>query len=310
MAHLHRILICAAAWGCVSAAAVFAQAPVQSSDPLKEGEQHLRDGRLEPALAAFEQAMQASPSAMQPHLQAGIVLDLLGRYADARPHFAKAIDLAESRQDKSRAQRAMAMSYAFEGDCAGAARYEQPQYDTAIEAKDFVNAGEIANELARVCLESGDLNQATSWYGRGHDAGLQDPDIKPDRPDRKDLWEFRWEHAQARIAARKGDKAAAQQHMAAAKAVLDRGTNPNQAPFFPYLAGYVAFYGGDYQTARTELERANQDDPFILALLAQTYEKLGDEAHAAEYYRKVLSSTAHNPANAYARPLALRKTRS
>ena len=35
---------------------------------------------------------------------------------------------------------------------------------------------------------------------------------------RKNLWEFRWEHAQARIAARRGDPAEAQRHVAAAKA--------------------------------------------------------------------------------------------
>jgi hypothetical protein len=47
--------------------------------------------------------------------------------------------------------------------------------------------------------------------------GLKEPDIKPAR---QDLWNFRWEHAQARIAARRGDQAEAQKHVAAAKAIL------------------------------------------------------------------------------------------
>ena len=80
----------------------------------------------------------------------------------------------------------------------------------------------------------------------------------------KNLWAFRWAHAQARIAARRGQRDEAQKQVAAAKAALDKANNPDQAPFFPYLTGYVAFYGGDYKTAITELGKANQEDPFIL----------------------------------------------
>ena len=122
-----------------------------------------------------------------------------------------------------------------------------------------------------------------------------------------DLWEFRWEHAQARIAARRGDKAGAQKHVAAAKAILDKGTNPQQAPFFPYLAGYVAFYLGDYKTALDELQKSNQNDPFIQCLIGQTYEKLGDKEKALEYYKKAAGTTAHNPPGAYARLFARKK---
>ena len=126
-------------------------------------------------------------------------------------------------------------------------------------------------------------------------------------PAQKDLWSFRWEHAQARLAARRGNKAEAQKHVEAAKAFLDKGTNPQQAQFFPYLTGYVAFYGGDYKTALAELQKANQNDAFIEVLIAQTYEKLGDQAKAMEYYKKVLASNGHNPPAAYARPLAKKK---
>jgi tetratricopeptide (TPR) repeat protein len=196
------------------------------------------------------------------------------------------------------------MSFAFERNCAGAAKYEAPLYEGYVAAKDFFSAGEIANELARVCLESGNLDEAASWYRKGHDAGVQEANITPAR---KDLWEFRQEHALARIAARRGQAAEAQKHVAAAKAVLDRGTNPEQAPFFPYLAGYVAFYGGDFGAALAELQKANQNDPFILSLMAQCQEKLGNQAAAMELYKKVLASNAHNPTGAFSRPLAKQK---
>ncbi len=279
-----------------------AAAPV---DPLvSEGQQLLRAGKHEEALASFRKALQATPNSFTANLQAGIVLDLLGRYAEARTSLAKAIEVAPTPQNRVSATRAMAMSYAFERNCAGAAKYEAPLYDEYVKAGDFFMAGEIANELARVCLESNDIATAEKWYRTGYDAGPREPNIKPER---KDLWDFRWAHARARLAARRGDMDEARKHVEEAKAIFAKGTNPDQAPFVPYLVGYVAFYGGDYQTAVTELQKGNQNDPFILVLLAQACEKLGDQARATEYYKKALASNAHNPTGAYARPLARQK---
>ena len=129
------------------------------------------------------------------------MLDLLGRYGEARKRFAQAIDDAPSNTEKDRATRAMAMSYAFERNCEGAAKYAGPLY-SATWPRRFFDAGEVANELARVCLESNSLDQAAAWYKRGYEAGLKEPDLKPER---RDLWEFgleqrrlAWPHAAAR----------------------------------------------------------------------------------------------------------------
>lgn len=276
----------------------------QSNDDLiKQARKLNNEGHQDQALALYTQVLQADPNSYQANLGAGMVLDLDGRYDEARRYLAKAIEVAPP-ESKSQAARAMAFSYAFERKAADAARYEQPLYDEDIAGKNFFAAGELANELARIYLEAGDLENAQKWYAMGHEAGLKQSDIKPDGID---LWNFRWEHAQARIAARRSKRAEAQQHVVAAKAILDKGTNPQQAPFFPYLEGYVACYLGDTKAAIAALQRADQRDPFILVLLAQAYEKSGDKAQAVEYYRKVLAVNSHNPTNAFARPIAKKK---
>ena len=308
-----RIAFSALVASCCFPASLFAQAaqaPVQrppQPEFIKQGQQLMREGKLEEALALYRQTLEASPLSLPANIAAGNVLDLMGKGEEARKYFQKAIDVAERPEQKASANRSMAMSYAFEGSCKKAVEYEQKVFDYYVGVQDFYQQGEIADEAARVCIDAGDLDTALRWYKDGHDAGLKETDIKPARVD---LWNFRWEHAQARIAARRGNLAGAQDHITAAKAILDKGTNPEQAPFFPYLRGYVAFYGQDYKTAAEELSKANQNDPFIQCLLGQTYDKLGEKDKSIESYRKAAAATAHNPPAAYAVPFAKKRLAS
>ena len=294
----------------VFVAPVLAQTPdSQQEQPefIKQGQQLMREGKLDAALALYRRTLQTSQDSLPANIAAGSVLDLMGQGEEARQYLGKAIQVADTPEHKAMAQRAMAMSYAFEGNCKKTIQHEQAAFNYYGSVKDFFRQGEIADEAARVCIDSGDLDSAYEWYKTGHETGLKEPDIKPAR---KDLWEFRWEHAQARISARRGNQAEAQKHVAAAKAILDKGTNPEQAQFLPYLQGYVAFYAGDLKTALEELLKANQNDSFIQCMVGQTYEKLGDEEKAVEYYRKASTAIAHNPAAAYAVPLAKKKLAS
>jgi tetratricopeptide (TPR) repeat protein len=272
-------------------------------DLAKQGEKLNSEGKQDDALALYRQALEMSPNLYEAHLASGIALDLKGNYTEARQHLAKAIETAPAGA-KQQAQRAMAFSYAFEGNASEAAKFEQQVFDARNSAPDYIGAAEIANELARIYLESGDTANAYKWYESGYETAQHKPDLTEAD---KNLWLFRWENAQARIAARRGKADEAQQHIAAAKAALDKANNADQARFFPYLTGYVAFYTGDYKTAIADLQKADQRDPLIPLLIGESYEKSGDRSQAMDYYRKVLASNAHNPTNAFARPLAQRK---
>jgi len=279
-------------------------APLDDAQALvKQGQKLNGEGKQDEALTLYKQALEMSPNSYEAHLESGVALDLKGDYAFAREHLKKAIEVAPADQ-KNRALRVMAISYAFESNSTEAEKYEKQVFDTLMAKPDFEGAAGVANELARIKLESGDIDGAAKWYQTGYDTAMRKSDIKDGD---KNLWAFRWAHAQARIAARRGQRDEAQKQVAAAKAALEKANNPNQAQFFPYLTGYVAFYGGDYKTAITELEKASQDDPFILMLIAQSYEKGGDAARAKEYYGKVMANNGHGPTNAFARPVARKK---
>jgi len=278
-------------------------APGSAADLLQRASKLSREGKQDDALSIYTGILSKSPDSYEAHIGAGIALDLKGNYSVAREHFTRALDVApaDSRQE---ALRELAFSYVFEGNAFKAAEAETQVFNARLAKNDSVGAAETCNELARIYLESGDADHAYKWYKMGYYTVANKPDLSDAD---KNLWLFRWESAQARVAARRGAAAEAAQHVLAAKAALDRANNPDQARFYPYLTGYVAFYSGDYKTAVAEFQKADQHDPFILVMLGQAYEKSGNAALARESYRKVLEINFHNPTNAFARPIARSK---
>lgn len=266
----------------------------------------MRAGDLDAALAWYRVELEKTPGSASLNNSAGVILDLLGRTREARVHFQRAIDAADSPLSRANAQRAMAMSYAFEGDCASTWKYQEYAAKHFESAGDYVRQGEMFNEAARVCVETGDLDLAQKLYVGGQDAAAKKADLTPAQ---KALWKFRAEHALARIAARRGNADEARKHVAAARAALDSNAEmaKDQEVFFPYLTGYVALYSGDAKTALADLQKANQNDVFVQVLMAQAHEKLGQKEEAMTLYRKVAATTAHNPAAAAAQPLARKK---
>lgn len=299
----------------IATSPVFAQGAGQSqsqnrppeSPEIQHAYQLERSGDIQGALEIYEKELKAQPDSYPLNADAGVALDLLGHGDKARKHFEKAIASADTPEHKAIAQRAVAMSYAFEANCRKADEFEEKVFDYYVGTGDFYQQGEMSDEAARVCLDSGDFDMAEKLYRRGHDVGLKEPNIKPARVD---LWDFRLENALARLAIRRGNREEAERHVAAAKAIFDKGTNPEQAPFMPALVGYVDFYAGDYKPALEQLQQANQRDAFIQCLMAQSYEKLGDNANAVEFYRKAAAALSHNPPAAYAVPLSRKKLAS
>ena len=294
----------------LSASALLAQTPPPAGPPqppvnpqIKQAQQLNSEGKQDEALAVLTKMLATDPNNYEANLNAGITLDLKGDYAKARQYLLQAVEFAPADR-RIQALRTTAVSYAFTCDLPDVERYEKLAYDSQMQDQKFTDAAGTANELARIELECGNLADAAKWYQTGYDTALHQSNLSD--ADR-DLWSFRWENAKARIAAREGKAKQADSDVAAAKAILDRGKIPEQQRFYPYLTGYVAFYAGNYKSAIEDLQKADQKDPFILALLAQAYEKSGNQDEAMKLYRQILTINSHNPTNAFARPLAKKK---
>jgi tetratricopeptide (TPR) repeat protein len=243
-------------------------------------------------------------------------LDTQGQHQQARAIFQKLIDNAPDPAARAQIQRRMAMSYGYDFNCAKVIEFEEKviaYWVTRREAEPqnaHYQEGEMANEAARVCIDVGDLNEAERMYRRGSDLGNREPEP---RTHPKSLWDFRLTHALARIAARRGNAAEAQRHIAEAARILESDPKmaEDQAQYLPYLKGYVALYTNDLVTAETELTKALvglPNDPFQVVLLGMTFEKKGDQAKAKELFEKAYEmATGSNPPNVHSRAITKRK---
>jgi len=297
--HVRRLVLPALVVGLAVTFLPASSAAQSVSDLVREGTRLERAGEFDDSLALFRKAVAADPSSFDAQYALGRSLDLAGRYVEAREHLQAALALAGSGA-RDLVLSALAVSHAFEGDARAAAPYYERQFAAQAQG-DPATAAATANALARVYLEAGHPDEAEAWYRKGYETGLAAPGLTPAQ---KDLWEFRWENAVGRIAARRGRMDEARAAAARARAVLDRGTNADQEPFYPYLVGYIAFFAGDYRTAIDELSGGDLDDPFVAGLVARAWEKLGDASRAREYFQRVMASNAHSINAAFSRPLA------
>ncbi|MGA9967010.1 MAG: tetratricopeptide repeat protein [Terriglobales bacterium] len=101
----------------------------------------MREGKPGEALALYRQTLQTSPNSVPANIAAGSVLDLMGNGEEARKYFTKAIDVADTPEGKASAKRAMAMSYAFDGNCKKTVKNEQQVFDFYGSVKNFFQHG-------------------------------------------------------------------------------------------------------------------------------------------------------------------------
>ena len=276
------------------------------------------------AMASFVAAMpavaaaQRGPSTPQADsLRQASKLDLDGEYAKARAIFQKVIEGAPDPAAKSQAQRALAISYAFTGECASAAILENRVIDYWVTREKaepqnaFYQEGEISNEAARICFDAGDYDAAEQYYRRGSELGLREPEPKTHPAS---LWDFRLTHALARIDVRRGNAEEAGRLVDRARKILDgdKAMAAQQERFFPYLQGYVEMYtpfslgSNIYSFAERDLKNAvefagNENDPYVNWLLSEFYAiRRYSAPQMMEYCRRAISrATAHNPPSAF-----------
>lgn len=273
-----------------------------AEDLVRQGRHLMTSGKHDEAERLYRQALGVSPRSFEAARALGILLNLKGQYPEARTHLQRAVDVAPTPIVRHQAMSALALSFAFEGRLPEMQKqYEAVRRQQQLDG-DAAGAAASARAIGRIYLENGDTANGRTWYELGY------REWKPaasQPPSEHMLWELRWRHMQARLSAREGRVDDARRHLAEFEAIMQRrGKEAEDGEIHRWLAGYVAYYAKEYDSAIGQLARGNLYDPFVLSMIARAYEGKHDYANARQYYRRTLESNVHNLQAAIARPHA------
>ena len=280
----------------------------QPSDPdalVRQGRSLMMAGKHDEAERLYRQALTISPRSFEAARALGILLNLKGQYPEARIHLQRAVDVAATPTVRHQAMSALALSYAFEGKLPDCQReYEAVRRQQQVEG-DMSGAAASARSIGRILLEAGDITTGRKWY----ELGYQEWKPAANQPSSEQLlWDLRWHHMQARVAAKERRIDEARRQLGEFEAIMQRrGKLPEDNDIYHWVAGYVAYYAKDYERAVAELTQGDLDDPFILYMIGLSYEAKGDTSNAKEYYRRTMASNVYSLQSAIARPQARAK---
>lgn len=276
--------------------------PVDAEALVQQGRTLFGQGRFDDAERLYRQALAGSPNSLDALRALGVVLTLKGQYPEARAHLQRAVRYAPTPVVRHQTRVQVALSYAFEG----ALDSVQTEY-LAVRALqqadgDPGGAAASARSLGRILLEGGDVAGGRKWYEIGYQEWKPEPS---DPQSERLLWDLRWHHMLARIAAREGRTDEARRLLVEFERIMrQRDKLREDHAFYRWVAGYVAFYARDYDAAITHLTQGDLGDPFILDLIGQAYEAKGQAGIARDYYQRVMASNVFNLQSAIARPHA------
>ncbi len=257
------------------------------------GQIYSGQGKPEQAREAFEAAAKLDGGTPRVHTFLANIHLLEGDYAKARDIYAKARAAAAD----------SAPFFAYAGPVY--ADLYEGKVDAALEdAEAYLEAYErtggpqsfpsvfIWNMKARIALEHNRTEEALRCYKKG--AATLEGSTLPE--DQKQVWGGRYIHGTARTLAKMGRWDEARQEAAKIERMIEEGgEQANQyRDALHYLQGYLNLESGQYAQALDHLGQIQQPDDFQKALLARTYEKLGDNDKALQTYREILASGQNN----------------
>ena len=288
---------------CLTAFGGAAQGKSQDAEGLvKQGRALFSQGRHDEAERLYRQAMSLSPRSFEAARALGILLNIKGQYPEARTFLERAVKVAPTVTVRHQAMASLALSYAFEGRMDAVQREYEALRRSQQNDGDASGAAASARSLGRLLLESGDTANGRKWY----ELGYQEWKPQPTQPESERLlWELRWRHMQARVAAREGRIDEAKRLLREFEDLMkQRGRLSEDNSLYRWVAGYVAYYAREYDAAIDHLTHGDTNDPFILDLIGKSYEAKGDVTNARQYYRRVMESNVYNLQSAIARPHA------
>jgi tetratricopeptide (TPR) repeat protein len=240
----------------------------------------LKMGKFDDSITQYHKALSADPHFAPSHF--GIAGDLMysGKSEEAQAELQKMADQARNDGELRTAYFGMAVVAADSGKLDKALQAMDKEYavaekknDVAAMAADLQAKGNILSEMLK-------YDAAAQAFERSVQM-IQGSSLSQEIKDNATLLHH---YNQAGLAIGKKDYPTAKAHAEEFRKGAEASKNDLQVKQAHELAGRIALGEKDYETAITELQQANQQNPRNLFRLGQAYAGKGDNAKALEYY--------------------------
>ena len=242
----------------------------------------LKMGRFDDAIAQYRKALEIDPNFINAYQGIAMALLYQGKADEARKELASIDTRARTDGEKRTGLFARYVVDVDSGRLQQALEDAQAQYDLGKKTNDV---GAMAFDKAlrgTILLEMGKPDAAKKEYEEGS-ALVQASNLSPDIKSNSALV---LHYNLARVAAAKKDFATAKKEADAFRAGAETSKNPNQLQNAHELDGIVALAQKNFDTAITELGRANPQNPQDHYRICVAYQGKGDAAKASEWCRK------------------------
>jgi tetratricopeptide (TPR) repeat protein len=257
-------------------------------------ELYLKEGKFDDSIAQYRKALEIDPNFLNSHQGIAAALLYSGKPDEAVAEIQKFSDKARNDGEKRTALFVLGVIHADGGKLDRALADMDQMYAVAQKGND--PAGMTGDVLAKgnILLEEGKVDQAKAAYDQAlktiQESSLSD-EVKGNQA--------RFHHFNmARVAIGKKDLATAKSEAAEFQRLAEASRNPFQTKLAHALNGMVALAGKDWDTAVTELQQGNLQDPYNLYRLSLAYQGKGDKAKAKEFATKAADFNALPALNA------------
>jgi tetratricopeptide (TPR) repeat protein len=246
----------------------------------------MKTGRFDESIAQYRKALAIDPHFSNSHY--GIASDLMfqGKHNQAIAEAQKLTNAAQNDADRRLAFFTRTVVYADQGKNDLAQKEMERQYALDSRINDPAQMGGDAETIGLILLAAGKPDEAAKRFQQARD--LQVNSSLPQET--KDDAELGYHYDLARVALAKQDLAKAKSQAAEYLKGAQAKKNDFRIRQAHELAGTVALADKNFDEAIKELQQANQQDPYVLYVLAQAYQGKGDTAKATETFKAAAES--------------------
>jgi tetratricopeptide (TPR) repeat protein len=242
----------------------------------------MKTGRFDESIAQYRKALSIDPHFTNSHYAIAGDLMYQGKHPQALAEAQKLAKAARNDGDRRLVFFTKAVVYADQGKTDLALNEMEKQYAFDSKLKDPAQMAQDVNGIGIVLLESGKPDQAQKRFQQALDIQANSNLSSEAKQDAK----LGHHYNLGRVALAKNDLATAKAEAEEYLKGAEEKENDFRIRQAHLLAGMIATKEGNFDQAISELEKANQQDPYVVYQMAVAYAGKGDQAKAKETYKQ------------------------